>query len=54
MIVDVIPCDNYIISPKTRAFIVCMSYEDANRLVLLKIFIFRVKNSCSTCYPSNR
>ncbi|CAF3689883.1 unnamed protein product [Adineta steineri] len=41
MIVNVIPCDNCIILPGSRAFIVCMSNEEANR----------VKYYCSICYP---
>ncbi|CAF1402831.1 unnamed protein product [Rotaria magnacalcarata] len=39
--VDVVPCDDCIIIRGSRAFIVCMSSEDANR----------VKYYCSICYP---
>ncbi|CAF3324375.1 unnamed protein product [Rotaria socialis] len=41
MAVDIVPCDDCIIIRGSRAFIVCMSSEDANR----------VKYYCSICYP---
>jgi hypothetical protein len=39
MFVDVIPCDYCIILPGSRAFIVCMSCEDANRFVWMNFYI---------------
>lgn len=33
MIVDIIPCDTSIILQGCRAFMVCLSSEDANRFV---------------------
>ncbi len=40
MFVDIIPCDNCIILRGCRAFIVCMSSEDANRYIFLIEFLF--------------
>lgn len=39
MVVDIIPCDTCVILPGSRAFMVCMSSEDANRFVRLKYSI---------------
>ncbi|CAF1357543.1 unnamed protein product [Rotaria sordida] len=41
LMVDVVPCDNCVITRGSRAFVVGISSEDANR----------VKYYCSTCYP---
>jgi hypothetical protein len=40
MFVDIIPCDNCVILRGSRAFIVCMSSEDANRYIFDEIFYF--------------
>lgn len=59
IVVDVVPCDNCEVLPGSRAFLMCMSNEDANRFVLLSMltplihlhFDFSVKRYCSICYP---
>ncbi len=58
IVVDVVPCDDRIILHGSRAFIVCMSSEDAHRFVFwrfctkkfLRCF-YSVKYYCSICYP---
>ena len=44
LIVDVVPSHNYIIHSGSRAFIVCSSSQDANRLdIYLFIYLFIFK-----------
>ena len=59
VVVDMIPCEKCIIRRRSRAFLVCLSSEDANRFVcFIENFhlvndrlLNRVKYYCSICYP---
>ena len=41
MVVDVVPCDDCVIRPGCRAFVVGISSEDANRLASFLLFFLK-------------